>query len=84
MSVLDFYVEEEQQRCGIGKALFDGFLRATNANPICCSYDRPSPKLIAFLGKQYKITDVNIQPNKYAVTERFLWSISDKREKEKL
>ena len=75
ISVLDFYVEEQYQRCGIGKTLFDEFLKFAHCHPIECAYDRPSPKLISFLKKNYKLEDINIQPNKFAVIERYLESL---------
>ena len=49
LSVLDFYVSEPHQRHGIGAALFSSMLCTTGAEPAKLAYDRPSPKLSAFL-----------------------------------
>lgn len=66
--VLDFFVDDEKQRKGIGYALFEHFLATISKQPQQCAYDRPSTKLIAFLKKHYGI-DIEQQPNKFAVTE---------------
>lgn len=68
LSLLDFYVEENLQRRNLGFQLFQCFLRTENIDPRNCAYDRPSSKLLRFLEKHYKINDLNLQPNKYAIS----------------
>ena len=78
--VLDFYVQEQHQRLGIGKALFEVCCSSTAGTMLPCTlvpmpddkgkraqvfleaeeqvassvaYDAPSPKLMAFLKKNY-------------------------------
>jgi hypothetical protein len=77
---LDFYIDERLQRGGMGKALFDAMLlsmsnregaESSSAVPGNIAYDRPSPKLPAFLAKHYSL-GVNgsvavEQPNKFLV-----------------
>jgi alpha-tubulin N-acetyltransferase 1 len=53
MSVLDFYVHESVQRGGHGKDLFEKMLSTQNVSARKLAYDRPSPKLKAFLSKHY-------------------------------
>ena len=45
------------QRGGHGKQIFEQMLRSCGNNPAKLAYDRPSPKLIAFLGKHYGLKD---------------------------
>ena len=54
--VLDFYVHETCQRGGWGRRLFDAFLEAERVRPAKLAYDRPSPKLIAFLDKHFGLS----------------------------
>ena len=53
MCVLDFYVHESVQRGGIGKLLFEEMLYREAVRAEKLAYDRPSEKLIGFLGKHY-------------------------------
>lgn len=53
LCVLDFYVHESVQRGGQGKALFEKMLQSEGVQPEKLGYDRPSPKLLAFLAKHY-------------------------------
>ncbi|EFJ48571.1 hypothetical protein VOLCADRAFT_90683 [Volvox carteri f. nagariensis] len=69
--VLDFYVHESCQRKGIGKALFEHFLNADGCDPACLAYDRPSPKLLAFLRKHYGLQEYVPQSNNYVVFNRY-------------
>jgi len=82
--VLDFYVLEDCQRLGIGKILFDRFLHHVgdmSAHDV--AYDRPSPKLYAFLRKHFNLADdkLDFQPNKYAVSVHFLEKLSSTKKK---
>ncbi|GLI67225.1 hypothetical protein VaNZ11_011162, partial [Volvox africanus] len=69
--VLDFYVHESCQRRGIGKALFEHFLNTEGCDPASLAYDRPSPKLLAFLGKHYGLQEHVPQSNNYVVFNRY-------------
>jgi len=51
--VLDFYVDNSVQRGGYGKLLFDAMLEYQKVGPAKLAYDRPSPKLIAFMAKHF-------------------------------
>ena len=43
-------------------------------DPVKLAYDRPSPKLIAFLRKNYKMINHDLQPNRFAIFDGFpLW-----------
>lgn len=53
LCVLDFYVHESVQRQGVGRKLFDYMLSVERKSPARLAYDRPSPKLISFLGKHF-------------------------------
>ena len=65
--VLDFYVHEAAQRGGIGGELFHHFLAAETQVPARLAYDRPSPKLLAFLAKRFHLRAHKPQNNNYAV-----------------
>ena len=69
--VLDFYVNKAVQRKGTGHALFEHFRTTVDKQARECAYDRPSPKLVAFLRKYYHI-DVAQQSNRFAVTDDVL------------
>jgi len=53
LCVLDFYVHESMQRGGYGKQLFEHMLSKEAVRAEKLGYDRPSEKLIGFLGKHY-------------------------------
>jgi len=53
LCVLDFYVDHNVQRGGHGRAIFEKMLEVEGVRPEKLAYDRPSEKLIAFLGKHY-------------------------------
>ncbi|KAH7831167.1 putative Alpha-tubulin N-acetyltransferase [Monocercomonoides exilis] len=50
---LDFYVHEWCQRLGIDHSLFEKCIEVDGIQPHRMGYDRPSPKLIAFLRKHF-------------------------------
>jgi len=75
--ILDFYVLETIQRKGIGHQLLEHVLaiesdRTGVGSFDQCCYDRPSPKLIAFIKKNYKSTKENLQPNKFMIFDQFI------------
>ena len=73
LCLLDFYVSEEIQRNGLGLMLFNRFLISSNTiDPCKIAYDRPSPKLLAFLTKHFNMKNPDAQPNKYTIYEGFL------------
>jgi alpha-tubulin N-acetyltransferase 1 len=55
LCVLDFYVHESVQRSGQGKQLFERMLECEKVRPEKLGYDRPSEKLLGFLGKHYSL-----------------------------
>ena len=72
LCVLDFYVHESVQRGGQGKALFEEMLcREGNVHPAKLAYDRPSPKLIGFLGKHYGLRNYVPQNNNFIVFNQY-------------
>ena len=72
LCVLDFYVHESVQRGGHGKMLFEEMLRKENdVHPAKLAYDRPSPKLIGFLGKHYGLKSYVPQNNNYIVFNQY-------------
>ncbi|KAJ3374103.1 Alpha-tubulin N-acetyltransferase 1 [Allomyces arbusculus] len=67
LCVLDFYVVEGRQRQGHGKTLFQVMLERENASPEDLAYDRPSPRMRAFLAKNYGLVEAHAQPNNYVL-----------------
>ena len=55
LSVLDFFVDSSVQRGGYGRKLFDAMLAEMKSEPALIAYDRPSHKLIGFLGKHFNL-----------------------------
>ena len=76
LCVLDFYVTEEVQRQGIGKKLFDLMLEDTGARPEKIAYDRPSEKLLKFLGKHFGLKRYLPQNNNFVVFSQYFSPIS--------
>ncbi|KAL6749678.1 touch receptor neuron protein Mec-17-domain-containing protein [Haematococcus lacustris] len=72
--VLDFYVHESCQRQGIGKQLFQAFLSQEQQDPGAVAYDRPSPKLLAFLQRHFGLTEYVPQNNNFVVFQRY-WQL---------
>eukprot|EP00759_Apiculatamorpha_spiralis_P050215 PhF_6_TR4526/c0_g1_i2/m.6340/K19573/ATAT1, MEC17; alpha-tubulin N-acetyltransferase 1 len=71
LCVLDFYVHEAAQRSGFGKSLFEYMLVNENILPHQIGYDRPSPKLLGFLSKHYKLNAYVPQSNNFVVFNAF-------------
>ena len=71
--VLDFYVHETAQRGGWGSLLFNTFLESESRHPARLAYDRPSPKLIAFLAKHHNLRSYARQNNNFVVYDEY-WS----------
>ncbi|XP_041665198.1 alpha-tubulin N-acetyltransferase 1 isoform X2 [Cheilinus undulatus] len=71
LCVLDFYISENLQRHGYGLELFDFMLQHKNLEPVLMAYDRPSPKLLSFLAKNYCLTQSVPQVNNFVVFEGF-------------
>jgi GNAT superfamily N-acetyltransferase len=70
--VLDFYVHESKQRSGVGRQLFEFMLsheKAAIASKF--GYDRPSPKLLAFLAKHYELSNYVPQNNNFVVFRKY-------------
>ena len=72
LCLLDFYVDEAMQRSGIGLALFRQMMAVAGVpDPRAIAYDRPSPKLVAFLRKHFSLVSPDLQPNRYAIYDGF-------------
>mmetsp|Transcript_74730 Transcript_74730/g.207789 ORF Transcript_74730/g.207789 Transcript_74730/m.207789 type:complete len:355 (-) Transcript_74730:7-1071(-) len=74
LCALDFYVHESCQRNGFGRKLFDAMIAAEGARPEQMAYDRPSPKLIAFLRKHFNLTRFQPQNNNFVVFDDYFRS----------
>lgn len=73
--VLDFYVHEAFQRSGWGQLLFQTALATEGLSPEALAYDRPSPKLLAFLRKHHGLDSYVAQANAYVVFEPGFWQV---------
>ena len=71
MCVLDFYVHESVQRGGHGKDMFERMLKEENIEPRKLAYDRPSPKLKAFLAKHYGLKSFVNQNNNFVIFDAY-------------
>ncbi|PFH36233.1 putative alpha-tubulin N-acetyltransferase [Besnoitia besnoiti] len=71
VSLLDFYVVESCQREGHGGALFACMLANERLAAAALAYDRPSPKLFAFLDKHYGLRNYVPQANNFVVFDRY-------------
>eukprot|EP01013_Petalomonas_cantuscygni_P015641 TRINITY_DN3251_c0_g1_i2.p2 TRINITY_DN3251_c0_g1~~TRINITY_DN3251_c0_g1_i2.p2 ORF type:complete len:195 (-),score=6.95 TRINITY_DN3251_c0_g1_i2:821-1405(-) len=71
LCVLDFFVSTTEQRRGVGRALFDYMLAREAAAPQRLAYDRPSPKLCAFLAKHFSLAAPIHQTNRFMVFPPF-------------
>ena len=65
--VLDFYVKEERKGSGLG--LFDFMLRHLSMTVSQLAFDRPSKKLVNFLGKHYMV-ELTLYPNRFALVKK--------------
>lgn len=71
LCVLDFYVHESCQRTGVGRFLFDHMLSEQSFLPAKLAYDRPSPKLLAFLKKHFGLYKYVPQTNNFVVFNEY-------------
>ncbi|GAX81232.1 hypothetical protein CEUSTIGMA_g8664.t1 [Chlamydomonas eustigma] len=71
LCVLDFYVHESCQRQGVGRQLFEAVLAAERQCAAGLAYDRPSPKLLAFLKKHYGLADYVPQNNNFVIYNKY-------------
>ena len=71
--LLDFYVHESAQRQGFGRALIGALLATEQQTPEALAYDRPSPKLLAFMGKHFSLRAWRPQTNAFVVFEPEFW-----------
>ena len=69
--ILDFYVAEGQQRRGHGRRIFDEMLSTEGISVAHIAVDRPSPKMISFLNRHYKLTNPHTQRNNYTIFDSF-------------
>ncbi|XP_019724320.1 alpha-tubulin N-acetyltransferase 1 isoform X2 [Hippocampus comes] len=71
LCVLDFFITENLQRHGHGLELFHFMLQHKKMEPALMAYDRPSPKLLSFLAKHYRLTQSVPQVNNFVVFDGF-------------
>ncbi|XP_077446183.1 alpha-tubulin N-acetyltransferase 1 isoform X6 [Stigmatopora argus] len=71
LCVLDFFISENLQRNGYGLELFNFMLQHKSLDPVLMAYDRPSPKLLSFLAKHYRLTQIVPQVNHFVVFDGF-------------
>ncbi|XP_077599528.1 alpha-tubulin N-acetyltransferase 1 isoform X2 [Stigmatopora nigra] len=71
LCVLDFFISENLQRNGYGLQLFNFMLQHKSLDPVLMAYDRPSPKLLSFLAKHYRLTQIVPQVNHFVVFDGF-------------
>lgn len=69
MCCLDFYTHETVQRRGIGTQLFRAMELHTHISAQGWAFDRPSPKLLAFLSKVYGMQGFKAQPNNFLMLD---------------
>ncbi|XP_011182953.2 alpha-tubulin N-acetyltransferase 1 [Zeugodacus cucurbitae] len=69
--ILDFYIHDKRQRSGLGKKLFQTMLSEEKWEPVKCSVDRPSEKLLGFLKKHYGLERVIPQANHFVLYDGF-------------
>jgi len=65
LCVLDFVITSELRRAGCGRILFDKMLKYEKAQASDLAYDRPSARMINFMGKHYGLSNAVMQPNRY-------------------
>lgn len=71
LCVLDFYVHESLQRCGIGKQIFEKMLVLEGKNPENLAIDRPSQKFLNFLKKHYGLVNYIPQNNNFVIFQQY-------------
>ena len=71
--LLDFFVHPDVQRQGWGRALLGAMLSAEQQTPEAVAYDRPSPKLIAFMARHFGLHTWRPQTNAFVVFEPAFW-----------
>lgn len=71
LCALDFYVHESCQRMGCGLTIFEGMLSQEGVHPARLGYDRPSPKLLAFLEKHFALKKFQPQNNNFVVFDSY-------------
>jgi hypothetical protein len=71
LCVLDFYVHESMQRCGIGKQIFEKMLLKEGKTPESLAIDRPSYLFLNFLKKHYGLSNYIPQNNNFVIFQQF-------------
>ena len=71
LCVLDFYINEKQQRRGYGKILFDYMLQQEEIGAVHLAIDKPSEKSVRFLKKHYGLKNPISQVNSFVVFDGF-------------
>lgn len=84
LCILDFYVVEEMQRQGCGKALFDHMIHDLKLRPAQLAVDRPSAKFKSFLRKHYGLVHTIPQVNNFVIFDGFFRYNNPKRQRNRL
>ncbi|KAF1319660.1 Alpha-tubulin n-acetyltransferase, partial [Globisporangium splendens] len=71
LCVLDFFVDERYRRQGVGLRLFQRLLEVEHVEPRQLAYDRPSPKLFAFLKKHAGLEHFAQQSNNFVIFDDY-------------
>ncbi|CAB3399505.1 unnamed protein product [Caenorhabditis bovis] len=71
LSILDFYVAQNEQRKGNGFKMFDFMLKHENVPADQCAYDRPSNAFQQFLTNHYGLKNPIWQTTKFLVFPEF-------------
>jgi alpha-tubulin N-acetyltransferase 1 len=75
LCLLDFYVHFNYQRKGIGQQLFDCMLKNERIQPFQVPLDNPTVTLLAFMSKNYELTEPIWQNTNYVVFPQVFESV---------
>ena len=75
LCLLDFYVHFNHQRKSIGRQLFDHMLKSERVLPYQVPLDNPTVTLLAFVGKNYDLTDPIWQNTNFVVFPQLFESV---------
>lgn len=78
--VLDFFVNENCQRLGFGKEIFDKVLEVQQLFPWQLAIDKPSNKFLNFLKKHYNLCKYFPQNNNFVIFDKFFEIKIEKKE----
>mmetsp|Transcript_23000 Transcript_23000/g.47051 ORF Transcript_23000/g.47051 Transcript_23000/m.47051 type:complete len:168 (+) Transcript_23000:76-579(+) len=68
---LDFFVDENCQRQGIGLSLIYHFLETEGCEARMVAWDKPTPKSLGLVSKHFGLTSFVPQPNNFVVFDEY-------------